>query len=42
MTYYNPDQLYVLIKQPPEPHTVKVVIGWRDHQEDQIHYDQGR
>ena len=30
-TYYDPDRLYVLVKLPPEPHTFKVVIGWRDH-----------
>jgi len=30
-TYYDPDRLYVLVKLPPEPHTLKVVIGWRDH-----------
>jgi hypothetical protein len=29
--FYGPDRLYVLIKLPPEPHTFKVVIGWRDH-----------
>ena len=29
-TYYT-DRLYVLVKLPPEPHTFKVVIGWRDH-----------
>lgn len=30
-TFYNPDRLYVLLKLPPEPHTFKVVVGWRDH-----------
>jgi hypothetical protein len=30
-TYYAPDRVYILIKLPPEPHTFKVVIGWRDH-----------
>ena len=30
-TKYDPDRLYVLIKLPPEPHTFKVVVGWRDH-----------
>jgi hypothetical protein len=30
-TFYNPDRLYVLLTLPPEPHTFKVVIGWRDH-----------
>ena len=29
--FYTPDRLYVLLKLPPEPHTFKVVIGWRDH-----------
>jgi len=28
---YDPDRLYVVIKLPPEPHTFKVVVGWRDH-----------
>lgn len=30
-TFYDPDRVYVLLKLPPEPHTFKVVIGWRDH-----------
>ena len=30
-TFYNPDRVYVLLKLPPEPHTFKVVVGWRDH-----------
>jgi hypothetical protein len=30
-TFYDPDRLYVLLKLPPEPHTFKVVLGWRDH-----------
>ena len=30
-TFYDADRLYVLLKLPPEPHTFKVVIGWRDH-----------
>ena len=25
------DQVYMLITLPPEPHTFKVVIGWKDH-----------
>jgi hypothetical protein len=29
--FYDPDRLYVLITLPSEPHTFKVVIGWRDH-----------
>jgi hypothetical protein len=29
--FYHPDKVYMLIKLPPEPHTFKVVIGWRDH-----------
>ena len=29
--YYAPDRLYVRTTLPPEPHTFKVVIGWRDH-----------
>jgi hypothetical protein len=23
--------VYVFVKLPPEPHTFKVVIGWKDH-----------
>jgi hypothetical protein len=30
-TFYDADRLYVLLKLPPEPHTFKVVIGGRDH-----------
>ena len=30
-TSYDPDRVYVLLKLPPEPHTFKVVVGWRDH-----------
>jgi hypothetical protein len=30
-TFYNPDRVYVFVKLPPEPHTFKVVIGWKDH-----------
>jgi hypothetical protein len=30
-TFYDADRLYVLITLLPEPHTFKVVIGWRDH-----------
>jgi hypothetical protein len=30
-TFYDADRLYVLITLPPEPHTFKVVIGWKDH-----------
>src|SRR5215475_8313315 len=29
--FYDADRLYVLLKLPPDPHTFKVVIGWRDH-----------
>ena len=29
--FYEADRLYVLITLPPEPHTFKVVIVWRDH-----------
>ena len=25
------DRVYMLITLPPEPHTFKVVIGWKDH-----------
>lgn len=28
---YNPDRVYLLLKLPPEPHTFKVVIGWKNH-----------
>jgi hypothetical protein len=27
----NPDRVYMVLKLPPEPHTFRVVIGWRDH-----------
>ena len=30
-TVLRPDRLYVLVTLPPEPHTFKVVVGWRDH-----------
>jgi hypothetical protein len=30
-TYYDADRLYVRLTLPPEPHTFKVVVGWRDH-----------
>jgi hypothetical protein len=30
-TFDDPDRVYVLLKLPPEPHTFKVVVGWRDH-----------
>jgi len=30
-TFYDPDRVYVLLKLPPDPHTFKVVVGWRDH-----------
>jgi hypothetical protein len=30
-TVYDPDRLYVLLTLPPQPHTFKVVVGWRDH-----------
>jgi hypothetical protein len=30
-TVYDADRVYVLLKLPPEPHTFKVVVGWRDH-----------
>jgi hypothetical protein len=29
--FYHPDRVYLLIKLPPEPHTFKVVVGWKDH-----------
>jgi hypothetical protein len=28
--FYSPDRLYTLIKLPPESHTFKLVIGWKD------------
>jgi hypothetical protein len=31
----DPDRLYVLLKLPPEPHTFKVVVGWKDNSRDQ-------
>jgi hypothetical protein len=30
-TFYDADRVYVLLTLPPEPHTFKVVVGWRDH-----------
>ncbi len=30
-TDYRPDSVYALVKLPPEPHTYKLVIAWRDH-----------
>jgi hypothetical protein len=30
-TVYDPDRLYVLLTLPPQPHTFKVVVGWKDH-----------
>jgi hypothetical protein len=27
---YDQDRVYVVLKLPPEPHTFKLVIGWRD------------
>jgi hypothetical protein len=30
-TYYRPDSVYAVVKLPPEPHTYKLVIAWRDH-----------
>jgi hypothetical protein len=29
--FYNPDRVYIVLSMPPTPHTFKVVIGWRDH-----------
>jgi hypothetical protein len=29
--YYRPDSVYAVVKLPPEPHTYKLVIAWRDH-----------
>jgi hypothetical protein len=28
---YLPDNVYAVVKLPPEPHTYKLVIAWRDH-----------
>jgi hypothetical protein len=28
---YLPDRVYAVVKLPPEPHTYKLVIAWRDH-----------
>ncbi len=36
---YDPDRVYLLIKLPPEPHTFKVVIGWRNHEDQGDHDD---
>lgn len=29
--FYNPDRVFIVLSMPPDPHTFKVVIGWRDH-----------
>jgi hypothetical protein len=29
--FYDPDRLYVRLTLPSAPHTFKVVLGWRDH-----------
>jgi hypothetical protein len=29
--FYDPDRLYIVLKLPTEPHTYKVVVGWRDY-----------
>jgi hypothetical protein len=29
-SYYRPDSVYAVVKLPPEPHTYKLVIAWRD------------
>jgi hypothetical protein len=29
--FTSADRVYMLLTQPPEPHTFKVVIGWKDH-----------
>jgi len=29
--FENPDRVYTVLKLPPEPHTFRVVIGWRNH-----------
>jgi hypothetical protein len=37
---YDPDRVYLLLQLPPEPHTFKVVIGWKNHlEEDQGDHD---
>jgi hypothetical protein len=36
---YDPDRVYLLIKLPPKPHTFKVVIGWRNHEDKGDHDD---
>jgi hypothetical protein len=28
---YNPDRVYAVLTTPAQPHTFKLVIGWRDH-----------
>jgi hypothetical protein len=28
--FYAPDRLYTVIRLPPESHTFKLVIGWKD------------
>ena len=27
----HPDRVYAVLTLPPEPHTFRLVIGWRDH-----------
>jgi hypothetical protein len=27
----QPDRVYAVLTRPPEPHTFRVVLGWRDH-----------
>jgi hypothetical protein len=29
--FFNPDRVYIVVSAPPTPHTFKVAIGWRDH-----------
>jgi hypothetical protein len=29
--FTSTDRVYMLLTLPPEPHTFKVVIGWKDH-----------
>jgi hypothetical protein len=38
----DPDRLYVLLKLPPESHTFKVVVGWKDNQVDRMDRAAGR
>jgi len=39
---YDPDQVYITIKLPPEPHTFQAVIGWQDRIGDRMNQNDAR